>query len=126
MSFSGLRIFAIFTRECKIKHFLADNQAPTIDPEHQRCRWPLNAAFGDGVGHHACVVAHIRRNHLGDVEVACLLRHEASRVLGDKRRVLVEDPREGEFCPNTKQHLGIICTRMQKTTALSAVPSLQC
>lgn len=78
-----------------------DNSTLTIHPEHQRRRRPLNAAFGDRVGHHACVVAHIQRYHLGDVEVACLLRHKAPRVLGDKRRVLVEDPREGEFCPNT-------------------------
>lgn len=74
---------------------------PTVEPEHQWCLRPFNAAFGDRVGHHTCVVAHIRWYHLGDVEVARLLRHKAPRVLGDKRWVLVEDPREGEFCPNT-------------------------
>lgn len=75
----------------------------TVYPQHQRGRGPLNTGSGDGVGHHTRVVAHVRRLHFCNVEVPRLLGHKASGVRGDKRRVLVEDPREGEFCDQTKQ-----------------------
>ncbi len=58
----------------------------------------MNAAFSDCVGNYTSVVAHIRRFHFGDVEVACLLGHKPARVLGDERWVLIEDPREGKVC----------------------------
>lgn len=75
----------------------------TVDPQHQGGRGPLDTGPGDGVGDHAGVVAHVRRLHFSDVEVPRLLGHKAPGVRGDKRRVFVEDPREGEFCDPTKQ-----------------------
>lgn len=62
----------------------------------------MNTAFGDRVGNYTSVVAHIRRLHFGDVEVACLLGHKSSSVLDDKRRILVEDPGEGEICEQSQ------------------------
>lgn len=75
----------------------------TVHPQHQRGRGTLNAGSGHGVGDHARVVAHVGRLHFCDVEVPRLLGHEAAGVRGDERRVLVEDPREGEFCDQTKR-----------------------
>lgn len=80
----------------------------TINPQDQRRRRSLNAAFGDSVGDYTRVVPHIRGFHLCDVKVACLLGHKSARVLDDKRRVLIEDPCEGKFCEQN-----------QKTTDLS-------
>lgn len=75
----------------------------TVYPQHQWGRGPLNTCSGDGVGDHTGVVAHVGRLHFCDVEVPRLLGHEAPGVRGDKRRVLVEDPRESKFCDQTKQ-----------------------
>lgn len=57
----------------------------------------LHAALGDGVGHHAGVVANIRGLHFGDVQVSRLLRDEAAGVLLNEGRVLVEDPGEDQI-----------------------------
>ena len=93
----------------------------------------MNAAFGHRVGNHTSVVSHIGRFHFGDVEVSRLLGHEAPRVLDDKRRVLVEDPCEGEFCEEqggaqvkNTLYLYLIYTHVKITCASSAVASLQC
>lgn len=95
----------------------------------------MNAAFGDRVGNHTSVVAHIGRFHFGDVEISRLLGHEPPRVLDDKRWVLVEDPCEGEFCGKTGGHKSkthtvfiqyIIYTHVKIMCASSAVASLQC
>lgn len=71
---------------------------PTVAAEHQRRGRTLDAALGHRVGHYAGVVAHIRRLHLGDVQVPRLLRDEAAGVLLDEGRVLVEDPGKHQIC----------------------------
>lgn len=78
----------------------AAGEGPTVVPEHEGRGWPQHLAVGHGVGHHAGVVAHVRGLHLGDVEVAGLLRHEAPVVLVHKGGVLVEDPGVGQLCKN--------------------------
>jgi len=81
-----------------------EENCPTIDPQHQGSWCSLNTAFGDRIGDHTGVVAHIRGFHFGDVEVARLLGHKSPCVLDDKRRVLVEDPREGHFWEQSQAH----------------------
>lgn len=69
----------------------------TITAQHQRGGRALHATLGDGVGHHAGVVANIRGLHFGDVQVSRLLRDEAAGVLLHEGRVLVEDPGEDQI-----------------------------
>ena len=66
----------------------------TVATQHQRCGRSLHPRLCDGVGHHAGVVPHVRRLHLGDVQVPRLLGHEHPVVLLHERGVLVEDPGE--------------------------------
>lgn len=70
----------------------------TVAAEHQRSGRTLDPGLGDGVGHHAGVVADVRGLHLGDVQVPRLLRDEAAGVLLHERRVLVKDPGKYEIC----------------------------
>lgn len=68
----------------------------TVAAQDQRGRRALHAALGDGVGHHAGVVAHVRGLHFGDVQIPRLLRDEAAGVLLHEGRVLIEDPGEDQ------------------------------
>lgn len=69
----------------------------TITAQDQRGGRALHATLGDGVGHHAGVVANIRGLHFGDVQVPRLLRDEAAGVLLHEGRVLVKDPGEDQI-----------------------------
>lgn len=64
----------------------------TISFQRERRRGAQNAGIRHRVLHQADVTSHIRRLHLGDVEVPRVLGDKAPAVLGNKRGELVEHP----------------------------------
>lgn len=64
----------------------------TITPEDEWCRRAEHFVPGHSVVDHTGVVANVGALHLGDVQTPRFLRDEATAVLLDETRVLVEDP----------------------------------
>lgn len=64
----------------------------TVTSEDERCRRAEHFVPGHSVVDHTGVVANVGALHLGDVQTPCFLRDEATAVLLDETRVLVEDP----------------------------------
>lgn len=64
----------------------------TITSEDEWCRRAEHFVPGHSVVDHTGVVANVGALHLGDVQTPRFLRDEATTVLLDETRVLVEDP----------------------------------
>lgn len=69
-----------------------NNAFLTIVSQCQRCRRTQNSGICHCVFYQAYITANIRCLHLGDVEIACLLRDEASAIFCHKRWEFIKYP----------------------------------
>lgn len=64
----------------------------TVPPHHHRCGGAENRHVGHHVPYSTGIVSRIQGLHLGYVQVACLLRDKAPRVLLQEVALSIETP----------------------------------
>lgn len=76
----------------------------TVSFQRERCRWTQNTRVSHSVLHQTDVTSHVRRLHLGNIQVSRVLGDEAAAVLGNKRGELIKHPAVDNLWKDKGEH----------------------
>lgn len=76
----------------------------TVSFQRERCRWTQNTRVSHSVLHQTDVTSHVRRLHLGNIQVSRVLGDEAATVLGNKWGELIKHPAVDNLWEDKGEH----------------------